>query len=111
VRVVWEAHVVPEKGAFDFWLAPMKVLVEVDGVQHTSGTMHGMDATERMLRDQHKDAAAAAEGYHVARLHVLDHREGLWVAALGSAVDAAKAGEPARAHRTPSYPQLLPVPV
>jgi very-short-patch-repair endonuclease len=48
------------------------VLVEVDGAQHTEGTIHGMDAEERMLRDQQKDAAALRGGFHVVRLHVYD---------------------------------------
>jgi hypothetical protein len=72
--------------------------------------VHGVDAAERMLRDQQKDAAAVADGYHMIRLHIENYEHGWWEQVLKSAVDAARAGEPARVHRTPYYGQLLPVP-
>lgn len=105
--VVWEAHAVQGTGPCDFWLLEWGVLVEVDGAQHTEGTIHGMDAEERMLRDQQKDAAALRGGFHVVRLHVYDTP--WWQQVVRGAMVESRLGLPVRVHYTPYY--VVPTPL
>jgi hypothetical protein len=57
--VVWEARVVEGWGPFDFWLWEWGVVVEVDGLQHTSAAHHGTEWQAQWLTDRCKEAAAA----------------------------------------------------
>ena len=100
--VVWEARPEDGLGPFDFWLHELRVVVEVDGAQHTEGRYKSVEAWEQRLRDDAKDAAATAKGYHVVRLHVYDDTSE-WHKAIRAAVFGALRGDAATVHRTPYY--------
>jgi hypothetical protein len=87
--VVWEACVVPGQGPFDFWLWEWRVLVEVDGQQHSGADCYGTDAVEQWLRDRMKETAAQREGYHVLRLDARDWLE--WPALVERALAVVRA--------------------
>jgi hypothetical protein len=94
--VLWEAYAVPKARAFDFWLHPHRVLVEVDGEQH--------DAAERQAYDRFKEGLAVAAGYHVVRF---SHEavSSQWSRAVLDAMLEAWHSMPAHVHYTP-----LPLP-
>lgn len=103
--IVWEAKVVPHAvlpnaGAFDFWLREWMILVEVDGEQHTCD-MHSTTGTEQAMRDRRKEQAAVDLGYHVVRLDVHDMSQ--WRKLFQSAFDAVFANPlgDARVHYSP----------
>lgn len=105
-HVVWEARVVEGYGPFDFWLLEWGLLVEVDGMQHTEGAHHDIDAQSQSASDSAKDGAALAKGYHVVRLHVLDELS--WLPTVCTAMREARCGGTPRVHKTMSYPVLQP---
>ncbi len=103
--IVWEAKVIPHDvlpnaGAFDFWLREWMLLIEVDGEQHTSD-MHDTAGCEQAARDRRKEQAAVDLGYHVLRLDVHDMPQ--WRALLEAAVQAVAANPlgVARVHYSP----------
>ena len=103
--VVWEARVVEGWGPFDFWLWEWGVVVEVDGLQHTSAAHHGTEWQAQWLTDRCKEAAAVRAGLHVARLHVMDMV--LWGTVVRRAMLASRAGMPPCVHYSAYY--VLPV--
>jgi hypothetical protein len=99
--VVWEAHLVPNYRAYDMWLWPYRVAVEIDGAQHFVGRCYTTSAAAKATTDRKKEQAAVGERYHVARLHYKDSRT--WCFTLVQALWAAKLGLPAHVHLSPSY--------
>jgi hypothetical protein len=90
---------------FDFWLAGVGcVLVEVDGAQHTRGSMHGVTAAKQAAFDAAKDAAAIAATFHVVRLHVDDRW--CWCALVLDACGRARRGDPPTRTLSPAYSRL-----
>lgn len=107
--VVWEGRPIAGLPAFDFWLLELRIVVEVDGAQHTEGSHHGTSAEEQALRDAAKNREAIRAGYHVVRLHVGD--DWCWAGVVSGAIAAAACGPlvcPPQLHRSPFYPILLP---
>ena len=86
--VVWEAHLVPNYRAYDMWLWPYRVAVEIDGAQHFVGRCYTTSAAAQATTDRKKEQAAVGERYHVARLHYKDSRT--WCFTLVQALWAAK---------------------
>lgn len=99
--VVWEAHLVPEFRAYDMWLWPHRIAVEIDGAQHFVGRCYATSAAEQAGVDRQKEQAAVRLGYHVVRLHHQDPQS--WCTTLLGAVWAAHWGLPAQVHCTPAY--------
>ena len=55
--------------AVDVWLVGLgKVLIELDGQQHTGKSYHGESVQERSAKDAAVDAAAIAEGWWLIRI-------------------------------------------
>lgn len=108
MRIVCEAAVVKGLGyAFDFWVHPLHVLVEVDGERHTRDTKAG---SRQRIKDRAKDAAALAADYHVLWLHHSNKQEWSWwmQAVVQAGLDMSVC---ARVWFSPSYfarPNLLP---
>lgn len=55
-----------------FGYAPFYLLVQVDGVQHTSKGMRGMPPRGQRAIDNALNLAAVKRGFHVARIHYAD---------------------------------------
>lgn len=76
--------------ATDVWLVDLgKVLIELDGSQHTHKPMHGENLRDRAHLDASIDAAAVAEGWWIIRIIP---GQGLWQKRAQEAIVAAAQG-------------------
>lgn len=70
----------------DVWLVGLgKVLIELDGAQHTDRPMHGEDKGTRTYKDAAVDAAAVQEGWWVIRI---TPGNGVWLQKAKEAIRA-----------------------
>lgn len=100
--MVLEAHVLGGSwGAFDMWMHPHKLVVEVDGEHHFKGGMHGTGSNHQRLADKRKEDAAVGAGYHVVRMHYKDRNA--WANVLEQGLRSVVQGRPPCVHRSPTY--------
>jgi hypothetical protein len=100
--VVLEAHVLGGRwGAFDMWMHPCKLVVEVDGEHHFRGSMYGKANIRQRLADKRKEDAAVEAGYHVVRMHYKDRL--VWANVLEQGLRSVVRGRPPCVHRSPTY--------
>lgn len=113
--IVWEARPLGGRKAYDFMLmgplAPFegkegarepawRVLVEVDGRQHSTSPCHGEEASSQIARDELWNTRAVEKGWHVVRLDKSDAL--FWRQTVAVALEEAQSGKGARVHRSSS---------
>lgn len=91
------AQVSLRRHGVDVWLVGLgKVIIELDGAQHTDRPIHGEDRATRASKDAAVDAAAVKEGWWVIRI---TPGKGIWLqkakeAILAVAKEAKGGGSP-----------------